>query len=202
MVNLLSQKTNEDNFFFSQFVKKLKYLYAMRMFQTESEVAIVPLSYKRWNEIKLTSLWSPVVTSSSMPSHYTTRDGGVLWRDSRITQTYSSGGKQANRDWWNQLQDWHQILQARNSSIPKIHSRSSKVIFSLHIRSPTLRHSTSSGVAICTNILPVFCRIGIFVCTLAWLNKKTELYVTTLRGYTTISTGWRQRRTETLRIKS
>lgn len=53
----LSQKSNEDNFFFSQFVKKFKYLYAMCMFQTESEVAIVPLSYKRGNEIKLTSLW-------------------------------------------------------------------------------------------------------------------------------------------------
>lgn len=128
---------------------------------------------------------SQVVTSSSMPSHYTTRGGGALWRDSRIMQTYSSGGKQANRDWWNQLQDWHQILQDRNSSIPKIHSTSSKVIFSLHIRSPTLRHSTSSRVTICMNILPVFCRIGIFVCTLAWLNKKTELYVTALRGYTT-----------------
>lgn len=29
----------------------------MCMFQTEGELAIVPLSYKRGNEIKLTSLW-------------------------------------------------------------------------------------------------------------------------------------------------
>lgn len=119
---------------------------------------------KRWNKIKLTSFWlSSCQVLLPCQDMLQSIVEVCLGRDSRVIQSDSSGRKQANRDWWNHLQDWHQvILHARNSSTPKESNRILKgnchLLSAIQISHFEAQHQFHSCYSY-ENFICVICRI-------------------------------------------
>lgn len=122
-------------------------------------MARLPFLYKRWNEIKLTSLW---LSSCEVPlPHQDVLQSKVevcSWRDSRTIQTDSSGRKQANR-----TDEITFRIGIRSSCMKQVYPKRKQkdppraiVISSLQTRYPTLRHGTSFTAVIHIKILSVW----------------------------------------------